>query len=230
MLQIDRITNAIEIQQTSYKLLMWLGREIGNGVINFTNSHSGSSASDNSYSWIQEHYDLLPQELRPPRDRMRAFSNYFGSYITTSFDLIESPGTRLESSCGCYCEFCTHLARASHLRAKKLGKRAKALAGEQRVSRVMRLANEEGMQISDDIAAEIARGQFRRDAAYSAYGQCLLERIEGAECGPYVLALWREIAWKPEGSPIKGFELIASDFLLAECRLIEEIKSHCKAH
>jgi hypothetical protein len=119
---------------------------------------------------------------------------------------------------------------ASHLRPKKLGKRDKEGARHQRISRVILLAQEEGLQLSGDLAASVATGPFLRDAAYSAYGQSLLERIRGAECGPYVLALWREIAWKPEGSPIRDFKLTAIDFFEAERRLIAEMKNQLRTN
>jgi hypothetical protein len=230
MLPHDLIAEAVEVQRRSYQLLMWLGRAIDSGIITFTRTHSDADAADNAYEWIQEHYDLLPEEFRPPRDRLRPFSNYFGSYVTTSFDLTDRPGTRPESNCGCFCELCSHLVNASHLRPKKLGKRDKDGARQERVSRVILLAQEEGIPLSGDLAAAVAGGPFLRDAAYSAYGQNLLERIGGSECGPYVLALWREIAWKPEGSPIKDFKLTASDFFEAEGRLIAEMKRELRAN
>jgi hypothetical protein len=119
---------------------------------------------------------------------------------------------------------------ASHLRPKKLGKRDKDGARQERISRVTLLAQEESIQLSDDLAAGVAVGPFLRDAAYSAYGQSLLERIGGSDCGPYVLALWREIAWKPEGSPIKDFKLTATDFFEAERRLIAEMKKQLRTN
>jgi hypothetical protein len=149
--------------------------------------------------------------------------------VTTSFDLIDQPSARLESHCGCFCELCTRLVNASHLRPKKLGKRDKVEARQERISRLILLAQEEGMEFAGDLAARVADGPFLRDAAYSAYGQSLLERIGGSECGPYVLALWREIAWKPEGSPIKDFKLSATDFLEAECRLVSEMKKQLRS-
>src|SRR5215212_11588412 len=109
MLPRDQIADAVEIQQKSYKLLLWLGQAIDSGRITFTRSHPNANAADNAYEWIQEHYDDLPEELRPARDRLRPFSNYFGSYVTASFDLTDAPGSRLESSCGCFCELCARL-------------------------------------------------------------------------------------------------------------------------
>jgi hypothetical protein len=230
MLPSGQIAEAVEIQHRSYQLLMWLGRAIDSGVITFTRAHSDADAADNAYEWIQEHYYHLPEEFRPQRDSLRPFSNYFGSYVTTSFDLTETPGTRLESNCGCFCELCTRLVNASHLRPKKLGKRDKEGAKQERISRVIQLAHEEGLRPPDDLAAGVAVGPFLRDAAYSAYGQSLLERIGGSECGPYVLALWREIAWKPEGSPIKDFKLTATAFFEAERRLIAEMEKQLRTN
>lgn len=226
MLPRDQIENAVEIQQKSYKLLLWLADAIDRGFITFTRAHEYSSAADTAYEWIQEHYHNLPEAGRPQRKRLREFSNYFGSYVTTSFDLVDKPGARLESRCGCFCSFCAHLANASHLRPKKLRKRDKNMAREQRISRLIMLAEEESIHIDPDTAAMIAADPvFLRNAAYSAYALSLLERIRGDEGGHYALALWREIAWKPEGSPIKGFQLKADDILDAERQLIAEMRN-----
>jgi hypothetical protein len=225
MLPRDKIECAVEIQQRSYRLLLWLGGALDRGWITFTRAHDSENAADAAYDWINEHYDRLPEASRPPRNRLREFSNFFGSYATTSFDLIEKPGTRLESRCGCYCSLCVHLVNASHLRPKKPGNRDKEAAREKRVSRLITLAAEEGLRIPSDLAREIATGPgLLRSAAYSAYGQSLIERLGGSEGGPYALALWREIAWKPEGSPIKGFQLQAADILDAERQLIAEMR------
>ena len=89
------------------------------------------------------------------------------------------------------------------------------------------LAQEEGFQVTRDEAAALAISH-RREAAYSAYGMSLLKRIKGSVGGPHILALWRMIAWKPEGSPIKGFRLKAEDIFDAEHKLVVEI-ANCAA-
>ncbi len=231
MLPRDQIENAVEIQRKSYKLLLWLADAIDRGLITFTRAHDYANAADAAHEWIDEHYDNLPEAGRPQRNRLREFSNYFGSYVTTSFDLFDKPSTRLESRCGCFCPLCAHLVNASHLRPKKPRKRDKDMASEKRISRLIMLAEEEGMRIQSDLAGVIATvPAFLRSAAYSAYGLSLLERIRGSEGGPYVLALWREIAWKPEGSPIKGFQLEATDILDAEHQLIAEIRRQLRTN
>jgi hypothetical protein len=225
MLPRDQIENAVEIQRKSYKLLLWLADAIDRGLITFTRAHHCANATDAAHEWIAEHYDSLPEAVRPQRKQLREFSNYFGSYVTTSFDLFDHPGTRLETGCGCYCDFCSQLVNASHLRPKKPRQRDKEIAREKRISRLLSLAEEEGLGMHNDIAATIATGPpFLRSAAYSAYGASLLERIHGSEGGLYALALWREIAWKPEGSPIQGFQLQATDILDAERQLIAEMQ------
>ncbi|MBI5687946.1 MAG: hypothetical protein HZC54_22980 [Verrucomicrobia bacterium] len=224
MLPPDQIRTAVAIQKKSYKLLLWLGDAIDRGLITFKKSHDDVSAAEAACEWIEEHYLNLPESARPEREFLREFSNYFGSYVTTSFDLVEKPGTKLESRCGCYCPLCAHLVNVSHLQPKKPAKRDKEKAREKRISRVMMLAEEESLPISGGIATTIATApQFLRSAAYSAYGQSLLERVRGSEGGLYILALWREIAWKPEGSPIKGFRLEADDIFNAERELVAEI-------
>ncbi len=222
MLPRDQIESAVDIQKRCYKLLRWVGDAIDRGFITFSRAHDYASAADAAYDWIEEHYQNLPEDARPDHDQLRPYSNFFGSYVTTSFDLIPEPGVRLESSCGCYCELCSHLVNVSHLQAKKPSKSDKQRAKRKCVSRIEMLANEEGLSIPPDLAAAIS-DLHPRSAAYSTYAQSLLDRIEGSQGGLHVLALWRMIAWKPEGSPIKGFTLEAEDIFEAEHELVGAI-------
>ena len=121
-------------------------------------------------------------------------------------------GKRRIDPCGCHCELCSYLVDVSHLQAKKLSKRDKARATEKCVSRVEMLALEEGLPLTSDWARTLV-DNHQRAAAYSTYGLSLLERIKGSEGGLHILTLWRRIAWKPEGSPIKGFKLTAEDII-----------------
>jgi hypothetical protein len=149
MLPRDDIASAVEIQKRSYKLLCWIADAIDRGVITFSRVHGDMSAADAAFDWIEEHYQNLPESARPQPDQLRSFSNYFGSYVTTSFDLTRDPGKRLESSCGCYCELCSQLVDVSHLQPKKPSKRDKERAINECVSRIELLAKEEGLQIWD---------------------------------------------------------------------------------
>jgi hypothetical protein len=223
MLPKDEVIRAEKIQRDSYKLLLWLAEAIDRGSIPFSRAHN--SVFDAFYDWIKEYYENLPKAIRPEPSQMREFSNYFGSYISTSFDLVAEPGTRIVSECGCYCVFCTHLENASHLQPKKVTIKDKQKARQKCAERLMLLADEENIPLSPDSASAIANAkEFRRSAAYSTYGHALLERIRGFDGGVYILALWREIAWKPEGSPIPDFVLKSQDIFNAEQTLTEEIK------
>jgi len=152
---------------------------------------------------------------------LRAFSNYFSSFLTTSFEIVDQPGRIRVSPCGCYCPVCSRLAAAPHLRTKRISKADRDGARRRRIKRVGMLAAEEGIAIQREQVEEIAtKPEYRRAAAYSAYGFSLLERIRGDDGDPGILALWREIAWMPEGSPIKGFVLEAEAIIASEQQLV----------
>lgn len=221
MLSADRLTLAIDIQSRSYRLLRWVAEGVEKGFIAATRAHEYADVSDAAFDWIDEHYLNLPSQMRPERRHLREFANFFGTYVTSSFDFIEQPGTRLYSHCGCYCPLCTRLVNAPHLQPKKLSKRDKRRATDLMVDRVRALALEEGLALGSDEAANIVQNrETRRSAGYSAYGYWLIKRTDGFSDGKSILALWREIAWQPTGSPISGFKLQFKDFVDAEEELI----------
>jgi hypothetical protein len=223
----NELESAVEIHRLSYRLLKWLADAIDRGDIHVTRNHGSASPQDAAYAWIDEHATILPTKLRPEPARRRSLANYFASYITTSFDVVDQPRQILASECGCYCPICARLVNLSRVQPKKVTRHDKRHAEECRIERVRKLAMEEGLAVSDARTAELAVSPiWLRRAAYSAYGQSLLERVRGDEGGTHVLALWREIAWKPEGSPIPGFELRAEDILNAEQELVAELAAN----
>lgn len=225
MLPRDEIATAVEIQKRSYKLLRWLGDAIEREFISVSRAHGYATAAEAAREWIEEHYQNLPPATRPEAGQMEAFCNYFGSYVTTSFDLINEPGQRLASECGCFCALCSRLVNAPHLQAKKPSSRDKDRAVRKCADRLEMLAREEGISLSQERARDLAASKDHgRNAAFSAYGLSLLERMKGDDGGLHVLALWRMIAWKPEGSPIKGFELRAEDIRDAEHALLDAMR------
>lgn len=226
MLNADRLTLAIEIHSQSYRLLRWVAEAVGKGFIPATRAHQYASAGDASCAWVRAHYWNFPHALRPDRRHLREFADFFATYVTSSFDVVERPGTRLESRCGCYCPLCARLVNAPHLRAKRLRPRDKDRARRLTVDRVTALAREEGL-VPDESAVEAVVGSenTRRAAAYSAYGHWLIRRLGGDTDGPAVLALWRAIAWTPTGSPVKNFRLRYEDFVDAEEALTAALRS-----
>jgi hypothetical protein len=229
MLAADRLTLAIDIHARAYELLQWVATAVRKGFIPATRAHQYANTGDAAFAWMQDHYLNFPQGVRPERRHLREYANYFGTYVTSSFDIVEQPGTRLISPCGCYCPLCSYLVSAAHLRAKTPSKRDKARADQLMADRVAALAREEGIEVADPavaaVAAVVRDAETRRSAAYSAYGYWLIRRLDGDTDGPAVLALWREIAWKRTGSPIKNFRLQYADFLDAEELLVGTLKS-----
>jgi len=226
MLAADRLVLAIEIHSQSYQLLRWVAEAVRKGFIPATRAHDYANTGDAAFDWMQEHYLNLPQAMRPDRRHLREFANFFGTYITSSFDIVEQPGMRRESRCGCYCPLCAHLVNAPHLRAKKLRRRDRERADRLMVDRVTAFAREEAIEATDQaIDAVVRSDETRRSAAYSTYGHWLIRRLAGDTDGTAVLALWRQIAWERTGSPIKKFRLRYEDFRDAELALAEALRS-----
>jgi len=226
MLAADRLLLAIDIHSQSYQLLRWVAEAVRRGFIPAVRAHQYADAGDSAFAWMEEHYLNFPLGMRPDRRHLREFANFFGTYVTSSFDIVEQPGTRLDSRCGCYCRMCAHLVNAPHLRAKKPGRRNKERAGQLMIRRVGALAREDRIAATDSAVAAVVNGdQTRRSAAYSTYGHWLIRRLEGDTDGPAVLALWREFAWERAGSPIKGFRLRHEDFIIAEEVLAAALRS-----
>ena len=226
MLQPDRLALAISIQQTSYQLLQWVADAVRRGFIPATRAHQYASAGETAAVWIDEHFENLPTNLRPHPHVKKEFAHFFGTYLVSSFDIVEQPGKRMVSPCGCYCPMCSYLVNAPHLRPKKLTKRDRQRALDLMAWRIAALAREERLTATEDICRTLAtQDETRRLAGYSSYGHWLIKRMDGETDGHSILALWREMAWTRTGSPIKKFELRFDDFVEAEEELVEALKS-----
>jgi hypothetical protein len=196
------------------------------GFIPDTREHEDTDVSASAFDWIEQNYLNFSEEARPDRRHLREFANFFGTYVTSSFDVIDQPGTRLHSDWRCYCEFCSHIVNAPHLQPKKLSKRDKIRANELMVARVTVLALVEHVALKPEAATSIVQdNETRRFAGYSVYGYWLIKRTEGITDGSSILALWREIAWHPTGSPIKNFKLQYKDFMAAEESLVDAMQT-----
>lgn len=228
MLNRDRLLLAIQIQAQSYQLLQWIGTAIEKGQIPLARAEQHSDSPDAAMEWIARTRWLLPHHLQPDETHLREFACFFWTYVTSSFDVIPNPGTRQEpGNCGCSCPMCARITNAPHLQPKKLSKSDKRRAGELIVERVAALATEEGLFASPEQCHGIANdSSTRRFAAYSTYGQWLINRLSGFTDGPAILALWREIAWTRMGSPIQGFSLRYEDFEFAEKELVRVLQNN----
>jgi hypothetical protein len=226
MLNRERLLLAIDIHSRSYKLFKWIGAAIEKKIIPLGRAEKHSDSPEAAIEWIESNCLLFPKELQPSSADLREFCCYFWTYLITSFDAVAQPGTRLmPGDCGCMCPMCARIRNAPHLQPKKLKKADKLRAVELMVERVQALAEEEHLTVAAQRCREIVDdATTRRAAGFSTYGYWLINRLSGHTDGPSVLALWREIAWNREGSPIRDFRLRYDDFAAAEehlCRALQ---------
>jgi len=187
--------------------------------------HSGSP--DAATQWLWSNYYNIPENLRPAGNDVEEFAAFFSTYLTSSFDIIEKPGTKGEGPTPtlCRCEVCMRITNAPHLRAKKLYASDKRRANFLMTESLLELATDNNLTISHDRAAEIVADRtIRRDAAFVAYGRWLIMRLSGQSDGPAILVLWRLIAWDPRGGIRSGFTLKLDDFKVAEHNLLAAIR------
>jgi hypothetical protein len=225
MLPADKLEFALTIHDRSYRLLKWVSEAIDKGFIPITRAHDYANEKVAALDWIESNYQNVPAAVRPPKEDLIPFANFFSTYLTSSFEFVAKPGMQRKSWDGCFCPWCSRMVAAPHLRPKSLTKRDKRRAGELMAERMITLGKEHGIEVaSEQVEAFMNDEAKRRKAAYSTYGHWLIRRLDGQSEGPALLALWREMAWKRSGSPIQGFELRLKDFIQAEADLIKDLK------
>lgn len=228
MLSEEEVLLAVQIQKQSFKLLQWLGYCIDKGSISFSYSNDSDIVASARH-WIEANADILPPACRPTGDIVPEFANFFASYLTSSFEILDDPENRFvkKRTYPCGCGFVSYLENASRLQPIKPSKLDKREAEEICLARLLNLASEEGVELGEERAKEFM-DRFPVEVAYSAYGKCLIDRMKGVETTPAVLVLWRKFAWKPEGSPKQDFSLEAADIFNAEQVLGKELRSESR--
>src|ERR671932_423381 len=147
MLDPAELEEAVDLQQRSYELLLWVSRAIDRGFIAADKAHEYSSGRASAYDWLERHYFSLPASCRPAAqsgEELERYANVFASYLLTSFEIERTPRYRLESSHGCYCDFCSRLVAAPRLRTKHVSAADKRRAQELKNAYVATLAREHG--------------------------------------------------------------------------------------
>lgn len=82
---------------------------------------------------------------------MTTFSRFFGTYLESSFDLVETPGNRRYfEAAHCVCPMCSGLVDMPHLQPKKPTKHDKRKAKVRMRQVVHALAHEEGLVLSSE--------------------------------------------------------------------------------
>jgi len=207
---------------------MWISKAIGNDFIQPKRAHHQSGGPDAATEWLRSNHDLIPEDLRPQENDLEEFGAFFSTYLTSSFDVFEKPGSQGEgpTPTGCRCELCMRIVNAPHLQAKKLFAKDKRRADFLMAECVTELANEYRLNIDEEHPTRFATDKAtRRDAAYITYGHWLIKRLSGKSDGPAILALWRIIAWDPRGGMRRGFTLQRDDFKEAERNLLTAIRN-----
>jgi hypothetical protein len=216
------LATAIAVRNLSYQLLLW----IGEGPIYPSRVTHEGTIQEAAVEWLQTNRPLIPEPLRPPTESLGEFAAFFSTYLTSSFESIETRNSRVPvERYGCRCELCTRILHASNLRAKKVGKTDKLRADELMIECVVQLAREHGLLIDQQAAERFVKSTDTREAAaYYTYADWLIRRLAGESDGPSILALWRIVAWDPRGGMRPNFEFRSEDVRAAEVRLLDAMR------
>ncbi len=218
------VSKALVLQGKGYQFLRWIRDRVDRSTISFDIAHEALSIPQAAHEWVRRNYSVIPLRCRPEREDVRVFANLLASYLVTSFDLVQVPGRRKITDCGCWCSWCSAMVSASHLRAKKVTLRDKRRSHRLQMEAVLQLALDKGVKLSREGAKEISeRADLAEDSAILAYSVELLRRMNGQFEGPAVLALWRRFAWSRAGSPRKDFRLTIEAVRKAEDRIEEAL-------
>jgi len=218
MLIRDEVENAVRLQAFGYQLLKWLEKALRDGFITPDAAATYATSEEAAYSWLDKHYLNLPHNARPERSDLRAFSNFFSTYLDCTFDLDASPGKRLYSPDGhCFCPICSWMVQKPHVRPKKIGAGDKKVAERMKRTFLVRLAKARGISVTEKMLDDVLQDpNLREPIGLCTYAADLLQRLEGRAVGAASLALWRSFAWTSQGSPKKGFVLTTDEIMIAQ--------------
>jgi len=207
---------------------MWIADAIDENLIQPSRAANHSGGPDVAIEWLRANLHNIPKTIRPAQDQVEEFGAFFSTYLVSSFDVVEKPGTRGKGPTPmfCRCEVCMRIVNAPHLQTKKLYARDKRRANFLMAEFVMELANQHQMRVNDELVVKIVNDKAtRRSSAYMTYAQWLIRRLTGESDGPAILALWRIIAWDQRGGIRTGFTLELDDFKASEATLVLALKS-----
>lgn len=208
------LSRMVDLQEKSYLLLKWVNQSLRRGTLDFKYIHNAMDVAEASEEWIARHFDNIPLKARPKKHEIKEFARLFSSYLTTSFELIETPGKRLVSTCGCY--WCGYLVSANHLKTRKITQKTRESALQLKHLYLELLAEEAALALLPlELEGLLREPGLSANISLAAYANELIRRSKFASQGEGVLVLWREIAWE-ENKPKKDFYLLASDIIASE--------------
>lgn len=229
MLTNKELETAFEISQKAYLLLKWLEEAMNKKLYSPVSAHKNLSSSEAVEAWLVEHIKNLPERTRPnihSLAELKKFCNYFSTFLTTSFDIVEKPGKRLYSDdAHCFCPMCSWLINVSHLKPKKVSGLDKKKAIKLKQNTLMQLCMNLQIVINtNDIEKFINNKATFESVSVITYGNELISRTKGHSNGASVLWLWRNFAWNKSGSPRKKFEFTKDYLLDSKVEVCEALK------
>lgn len=104
----------------------------------------------------------FPRDMRPDEGKLREFAAFFGTYLTSSFDLTNDPSVVLRNQYGgtCFCPICARLVNGSHLKAKKLTSSDKKRAISLMIDRLLAFAGEHDLKLTTGNAEALIAKHF----------------------------------------------------------------------
>ena len=224
-LNIQQLEKAIENREGSYRLLTWLSDAIASGTALPTpQRHAGSAEAASQL--IRNNIYLAPEELLPAPEDAEKFAAFFGAYLTSTFDVIEKPGTQGDGPLGlCNCEVCMRIVGAPHLQPRKLFARDKRRANRLMEEYLEALSSENGLEPGNGTLVEMVESPLhRRNIALITYCHWLILRMAGECDGPAVLALWRLASRSSKGGMLPDFTLNVTAFEKAETGVLSALR------
>jgi len=219
------LDRAVRLQRQAYALLVWLQNHLDQALFPTHEAHSVMDSRAVAQQWIEANLSNLPADVAPAAAEISSLAALFSSYLTTSFDIVDNPSYRLQTTTGCLCDVCAHLARCTHLQPKRIGPGDKAHAERFKLKMLKDLATEHCIPVNEArVRNLLSDPSLREQAALVAYAHQLLQRLDGDPGDPAILVLWREFAWIRNGAPKKGFSLNARDIVEAQELLVQALK------
>jgi hypothetical protein len=212
----EQLERAVALSEMGHDFMKWLGDRDRDAALLYQQAHVEVSVPDATRDWVERNYSSIPARCRPSPEDLASFGNLVGTYLETSFDLVQGR-RQLASDCGCLCPVCASFSDMSSLKTKTLSRHDKDDARR----RMRGYARDRALELAhplDDAAIErvVSEPSLKESLAMAAWGRELLRRLDGDTAGPAVLALWRMFAWTPAGSPKHGFRLSARAILDAD--------------
>ncbi len=134
LLDASDLESALEIHKRCYRMLGWIEDALREDLPVFLEEHGPMDDVEAAERFLKANASFMPAQIRPHEvddpAALRAYANYFATYLEVSFDVDPDPGlTRVPlNPRGCTCELCSLLVKAHAFRPKRVTSHMKARA------------------------------------------------------------------------------------------------------